>query len=120
MLVENRTVVASPLRPDPFQFFRGVRAEASGLVQHVQKLVRSGQSVRVPVPDLRPGPVYTPRWPGDSPRNVACPRRYARRPGKLTPTQESTIRALAGTKSVRSLAADFEVSHETVRSVLKR
>ena len=36
---------------------------------------------------------------------------------KLTPAEESTIRALAGTKSLRSLAADFGVSHETVRAV---
>jgi DNA-binding CsgD family transcriptional regulator len=70
------------------------------------------------VPDCRPGPVYIRRWPAVSPRPPSCPRRYARRPGKLTPAQESTIRALAGTKSLRSLAADFGVSHETVRAVL--
>ncbi len=91
-----------------------------GSTQHLQNLFGYGLSLRVPVPDLRPGPVYTPRWSTESPRNVACPRRYARRPSKLTPMQESTIRALAGTKTLRSLAADFEVSHETVRSVLKR
>ena len=90
-----------------------------GSVQHVQNLLRAGGSVRVPVPDFRPGPVYTPRCPADLPHDVAFPRRYARRPGKLTPTQESTIRALAGTKSLRGLAADFGVSHETIRSVIK-
>jgi len=36
----------------------------------------------------------------------------------LTLSQESEIRALARTKSLRSLAADFGVSHETVRAVL--
>ncbi len=76
--------------------------------------------IRVLVPDLRPGPIYTPRRPADSPLNAACPRRYACRPGKLTPVQESAIRALAHTKSLRSLAGDFGVSHETIRSVLKR
>ena len=37
---------------------------------------------------------------------------------KLSPQQEAAIRALAGTKSLRSLAAEFGVSHETVRAVL--
>ena len=32
----------------------------------------------------------------------------------------SAIRSLANTKSLRSLGADFGVSHETVRSVLRR
>ena len=71
-------------------------------------------------PRLSPSPVYIPRWPPDPPRNVSCSRRYARRPGKLTLAQESTIRALAKTKGLRSLAWQFGVSHETVRSVLKR
>ncbi len=39
---------------------------------------------------------------------------------KLTPEQEKAIRALAGTGSLRSLAADFGVSHETVRAALRR
>ena len=38
---------------------------------------------------------------------------------KLTPQQEATIRALARTKSLRSLAADFGVSHEAVRRVIR-
>jgi hypothetical protein len=37
----------------------------------------------------------------------------------LTPSQEAEIVALAATKSLRSLAADFGVSHETVRTVLQ-
>ncbi len=44
--------------------------------------------------------------------------RYAQRPRKLTPAEESAIRTLGGTKSLRSLAADFGVSHETVRSAI--
>ena len=38
---------------------------------------------------------------------------------KLSPAEEADIRALAATKSLRSLAADFGVSHETVRAVLR-
>jgi hypothetical protein len=37
----------------------------------------------------------------------------------LTAEQESTIRALAATRSLRSLAAEFGVSHETIRAVLR-
>ena len=38
---------------------------------------------------------------------------------KLSPEQEAVIRAVAGTKSLRALAADVGVSHETVRAVLR-
>jgi hypothetical protein len=51
-------------------------------------------------------------------RNTIAAIEAARR--KLAPEQESTIRALARTKSLRSLAADFGVSHETVRSICRR
>jgi hypothetical protein len=39
---------------------------------------------------------------------------------KLASDQVATIRALAGTKSLRSLAADFNVSHETIRTALRK
>jgi hypothetical protein len=39
---------------------------------------------------------------------------------KLAPDQEAAIRALAGSKSLRSFAADFGVSHETIRKVLRQ
>jgi len=39
---------------------------------------------------------------------------------KLTPEQEAAIRAVAGTRSLRSLATDFGVSHETIRAVLRQ
>jgi transposase len=42
------------------------------------------------------------------------------RPRKLTPDQEAMIRALAGTKSLRSLAAEFGVSHETIRIIVRQ
>ena len=39
---------------------------------------------------------------------------------KLSPEQEAAIRANAGNRSLRELAAEFGVSHETVRSILRR
>ena len=41
------------------------------------------------------------------------------RPRKLAPEREEAIRAYAGNRSLRELAAEFGVSHETVRSVLR-
>ena len=63
---------------------------------------------RVTVPDLRPS------------RRHRCGSglRYSTRAKKLTSADESAIRAFAGTRSLRSLAADFGVSHETVRAIL--
>jgi hypothetical protein len=37
----------------------------------------------------------------------------------LTPVQEASIQSLAATKSLRSLSAEFGVSHETVRRVIR-
>ncbi len=65
---------------------------------------------RVAVPDFRSLPCRRPCGSGV---------RYSFRARKLTPGEESTIRALAATKSLRSLAADFGVSHETVRAVIQ-
>ena len=45
--------------------------------------------------------------------------RYRYRAHKLPAAEEAVIRALAATKNLRSLAADFGVSHETVRAVLR-
>ncbi len=66
---------------------------------------------RVAVPDLRPRQ-----------RRQHCGSgvRSSLRARTLTPAEESTIRALAATKSLRSLAADFGVSHRTVRPVCQR
>ena len=71
-----------------------------------------GARVRIPGPDLRPRRERVPRGPGRR-------YRYGARARKLTPDQEATIRALGATKSLRSLAADFGVSHETVRAVCR-
>jgi hypothetical protein len=46
--------------------------------------------------------------------------RYRARARKLTAHQESAIRVLAGTRRLRSLAADFGVSNEAIRAVLRR
>lgn len=91
-----------------------------GSVQHVQNLLRSGRSVRVPVPDFGPAPLYSPRWPSLSRCDSANPRRYRQRARRLTPDEETTIRMLAKTKSLRSLAADFGVSHETIRAIIRQ
>jgi hypothetical protein len=48
---------------------------------------------------------------------AACQTPRAR---SLTPRQEAEVRALAATRSLRSLAADFGASHETVRAALRR
>jgi hypothetical protein len=71
---------------------------------------------RIAVPDFRTAPAPTPRWPSRHDR-LAGPRYHARA-RRLTPAQESTIRALAGTRSLRSQAANFGVSHVTIRAVL--
>ncbi len=41
------------------------------------------------------------------------------RPRKLSPEQVETIQAEAGNRTLRELAAEFGVSHETVRKVLR-
>ena len=72
------------------------------------------------MPDFRPSDPFVPRWPARPRRDAPAPRRYRVRARKLTPDQEAAIRALAATKSLRSLAADFGVSHETVRAIRGR
>jgi DNA-binding CsgD family transcriptional regulator len=41
------------------------------------------------------------------------------RQAKLTASQKATIRAMGNNRSLRELAAEFGVSHETVRTVLR-
>jgi hypothetical protein len=71
---------------------------------------------RVPIRDFRPSPSSHPRWP--SRHNSPSPLRYRARARRVTAEQEAAIRALAGTNSLRSLAADFGVSHESIRAIL--
>ena len=89
-------------------------AEATG-VGSASSICQESRT-RIPFPDLRCEPAPEPR--GTSPRNAA-PGRYRASTRKLTAEQEVAIRALAGTKSLRSLAAEFGVSHETIRAPLR-
>ena len=73
---------------------------------------------RIAVPDFRISSSLIPRWP--SRREASAHPRYRARARRLTPEQESAIRALAGTKSLRFLAKEFGVSHETIRSVVRQ
>jgi hypothetical protein len=73
---------------------------------------------RIKVPDLRTGASPSPRWP--SRRDVSKIPRYRARARKLTPDQEASIRAFGSMKSLRALAAEFGVSHETIRAVLRQ
>ena len=66
---------------------------------------------RVAVPDFRLLPQC---------RRCGSGVRYSLRARRLTPAEESAIRALGASKSLRSLAADFGVSHETVRAICRR
>ena len=124
--IENRTAVEITPRPDLVPFFAALAAESSNVMTygrkrrgsnpHLQNLLPRHQ--RVPVLDFRVRHSVGPRWP--SRRDATSPLRYRARARRLTPEQESKIRALAGTKSLRSLAADFGVSHETIRSVVRQ
>jgi len=73
---------------------------------------------RIVVPDFRIRTALVPRWP--SRRDGSIRPRYHNRARTLTAEQEVAIRALAGTKSLRSLAADYGVSHETIRAVVRQ
>ncbi len=45
---------------------------------------------------------------------------HAPRRRKLSPEQEGAIRGEASNRTLRDLAATFGVSHETIRTVLRR
>ena len=82
----------------------------------------------------RRGSVSSPRHDttGTDPIDIAVvpPRRvsarskrtsyHAPRRRKLSPEQEAAIRGEAGNRTLRSLAADFGVSHETIRAVVRQ
>ena len=114
MLEENENGADETVRSSEVMY----RRKRRGSHPHLQNLLCPGRTLRVPVPDLRPSVPSASRWPAASPPDAPAPRRYRARPRKLTPEQEDAARALAATRSLRSLAADFGVSHETVRAVL--
>jgi hypothetical protein len=96
---------------------RGIEdAEATGI--GFSSSIIPDQRSRIPFSDLRTEPTSHPRWP--SSRDAATPSRYRARARRLPVEQESAIRALAGTRSLRSLAVDFGVSHETIRAVVRQ
>jgi hypothetical protein len=45
---------------------------------------------------------------------------HAQRRRKLSSEQEETIRSEAGNRTLRDLAAEYGVSHETIRTVLRQ
>ena len=69
--------------------------------------------------------------PGTEPIDIAVvpPRRLSGksqraalqlpRQAKLTPSEQASIRAIGNNRSLRELAAEFGVSHETIRTVLR-
>ncbi len=71
------------------------------------------------VPDLRAVTSTDPRFVSPSSHEPPLRHRYGYRLRKLTSADEASIRALAKTKSLRSLAADFGVSHETIRRIIR-
>src|SRR5262245_42749146 len=94
----------------------GERAEATGIGSASSIVL--GSRYRVRFPDLRTTSPTEPRWAPR--RSVSTPPRYRARARKLTLDQEATIRALAASKSLRALATDFGVSHETIRAVVQQ
>src|SRR5690349_11635411 len=73
----------------------------------------------------QPGRVPTRiRWPDLRSQHdhglLGSGRRNRSRMHKLNPAEESAIRELAATRSLRSLAATFGVSHQTISRVLWR
>jgi hypothetical protein len=65
---------------------------------------------------FRPRRVNFPQVQVGGTVHVGTSQRYSFRAHKLTSDDKVKIRALAGTRSLRSLAADFGVSHETIRT----
>jgi DNA-binding CsgD family transcriptional regulator len=94
-------------------------AEATGNGSPSSTPLGHGRSVRVPLPDLRSPAVFTDLCSTSSWPEELVHRRYNSRLRKLTPPQQDEIRSLASSKSLRSLAADFGVSHETIRAIVR-
>src|SRR5215212_9447900 len=92
-----------------------MRRKRRGSNPHLQN--RVGPPLRVPIPDFRLGAPDSPRWLSRC--DTSSPRRYRTRGRRLTPEQEVAIQSLAATRSLRSLASEFGVSHETIRALLQ-
>ena len=113
VVVTNRTAVAVMPRPDLRPYFavnplvESCKGGSDGGRGRVLELFTPR---RVVVPDLRPRQCRHLCGTG---------YRYSLRARKLTAVEEATIRALAATRNLRSLAAEFGVSHETVRAICR-
>lgn len=96
-----------------------VKGEIAGStgVSSASSILTDGRS-GVPFPDLRTELALDRRWP--SHRDASACTRYHSRVRELTSQQEATICTLAATRSLRSLAAEFDVSHETIRAVVRQ
>ena len=67
---------------------------------------------------IRPGFVVVGLPPARRAVGTSGRAPYQRRPpGRLSDNERRAIRPLAATRNLRSLAAEFGVSHETVRAV---
>jgi hypothetical protein len=111
----NMTVECITTTCEEAAVYHDQSAEATGIAP-ASSISPDGRC-RIPFPDLRTEPTPHPRWP--SRRGEALATRYRARARRLTAAQETAIRTLAGTKSLRLLAADFGVSHETIRAVVR-
>ncbi len=108
-VIENKTVVVVKPRPDLLRFFRTVNWCEGG-----------SNALWSPARTTASGVVLVALLPPR--RTVGCSGRapYQRRlPGRLTDAERHAIRVLGSSRSLRSLAADFGVSHETLRPVLR-
>ena len=77
-----------------------------------------GGRVRVRVPDLRPAAASAPRWPSHSPRDVAAPRYPAHSSQDAGPGGGHPLPRRDQKPACH--AADFGVSHETIRAVPRK
>ena len=122
VLVVNKTAVAVMPRPEfrPFLELAGTDPQVREDLSTVMSLRRKRRgSVALPRHDV--GVVViaeAPRRPLSGRSKRAAYHTPRRR--KLSPEQEAVIRAAAGTRSLRELAAEFGVSHETIRAVARR
>lgn len=126
--VGNRTTVAVVPLPGRRPFFEASECQTPDEVTPWRKrrgplpLIQNPTYPPVRVPDFRPAApsASIPRWPNHSQLEGPAPRWYRARTRKLTPEQDSVIRAVGATRSLSSLAADFGASHETIRLTLRR
>jgi hypothetical protein len=97
---------------------QNIDASAEAMVVELAPSIAPAGHFRISFPDPRTEPASTLQWPSWC--ETLSPHRFGARARRLAPEQESAIYALAGTKSHRSLAAEFGLSQETIRAVLRQ